>query len=237
MTDLSPLTMNHDGATLIGQIAIPAQPGPHRSVLVMSNAHGLGNQARERARLLAEQGYLALATDMYGNGIHFRNPKDAGGPISELLAAPEKLRSRVLAWYETLSTMPEVDSDRIAAIGFCFGGQCVLELARGGADVKAVVSYHGLLGTAMPAKTGTIRGHVTVYTGDRDPYVPREHVDAFCNEMHFAEARWQITVFGGAYHAFTDPEADASSVPGVRYDALADRLSWTGTLTLLEAAL
>lgn len=204
----------------------------------MSNAHGLGRQARDRASALAKLGYVALATDMYGDGTFFRDPREVGALFAPLQDTPGKLRSRVVAWYDALKAQPGVDKGRIAAIGFCFGGQCVLELARSGADVKAVVSYHGLLQTAMPAKPGTVKARVAVYTGEKDPYVPREYVDAFRSEMLAADAHWQLTVFGDAYHSFTDPEADPNAgVAGIRYDPLADRLSWEGTLTMLEAVL
>lgn len=236
MAALSPVTIHHDGVTLEGQIAIPDKPGRRPAVLVMSNAHGLGTQARERARRLADHGYVALATDMYGGGALFREPQEVGPWFVALVEAPGKLRSRVVAWYEALKARPEVDPARIGAIGFCFGGQCVLELARSGADVKAVVSYHGLLNTAMPAQLGAIKGRVAVYTGEKDPYVPHDQVVAFRDEMIVAEAQWQLTVFGDAYHSFTDPEADPSHIPGTGYDPLADRLSWDGTLTLLEVA-
>jgi dienelactone hydrolase len=113
-----------------------------------------------------------------------------------------------------------------------------LELARSGCDVKAVVSYHGLLQTAMSAQRGAVKGRIVVYTGEKDPYVPRAHVDAFREEMIAAETQWQLTMFGDAYHSFTDPNADpAAGVAGICYDSLADRLSWDGTLTLLAVAL
>jgi dienelactone hydrolase len=201
----------------------------------MSNAHGLGRQARDRASRLAERDYVALATDMYGGGAHFSEPKEAGVPFAALQANPEMLRSRVVAWYEALKELREVDPARIAAIGFCFGGQCVLELARSGSEVKAVVSYHGLLHTDIPTRPGAIKGEVVVYTGRRDPYVPPEQVETFRNEMIAAAAPWQITEFGEAYHSFTDPDADSErGVAGIRYDPLADRLSWEGTLALLD---
>jgi len=112
----------------------------------------------------------------------------------------------------------------------------VLELARSGADVKVVVSYHGILTTSMPAKAGTVQAQVAVYTGAKDPYALREHVDALRDEMIAAGARWQITVFGDACHAFTDPNA-AATLSGLAYHPLADKVSWAGTVTLLGALL
>lgn len=238
MTTQRPITIHHDGAVLVGDVALPDTSARAPAVMVMSNAHGLGRQARTRANALAEKGYVALATDMYGDGAFFSDPGGMAAPFAALQATPQTLRARVLAWYDALKRLPEVDPERIGAIGFCFGGQCVLELARSGADVKAVVSYHGLLQTAMPARSGAISGCVAVYTGEKDPYVPRENVEAFRNEMIAAEAHWQLTVFGNAYHSFTDPEADPNAgIAGIRYDPLADKLSWEGTLTLLAAAL
>ncbi len=130
-----------------------------------------------------------------------------------------------------------MDAQRVAAIGYCFGGFCVLELARAGADVKAVVSYHGLLSTSLPAQRGAIKGEVVVYTGAKDPHAPHEHVEALRKELDAAEAHHQITVFSEAFHSFTDPDADALGMPGIAYNALADRVSWAGTLAVLEAVL
>jgi dienelactone hydrolase len=234
---LQAMTFEHAGIELIGQIALPATRGPHPAVMVMHNAHGLGLQVREKARALARLGYAAVATDMYGRGEYHADPQASGQSLMELLNAPDRLRARALAWYEQLKRRPEIDPQRIAAIGFCFGGLCVLELARGGADVKAIVSYHGLLTTSMPAKPGAIKGRVAIYTGGQDPYAPNEHVEALRRELIAADARFQLTVFDDAYHAFTDPDAGAMGRPGIAYDPIADRVSWAGTLALLEATL
>ena len=236
MTNLSTVTCRHEGANLQGQLALPASPGPHPAVMVMHNAHGLGPQVRESARLLAHEGYLALATDMYGDGIFHEDPSGAGASLGPLWKNPQLLRARVVAWYECLKERAEVATNRMAAIGYCFGGQCVLELARSGADLKAVVSYHGILTTAMPAKPGTVRAHVAVYTGAEDPYAPRKHVDDFQDEMQAAGARWQIMSFGRCCHAFTDTHIRAN-LPGLAYDPIADKVSWAGTLALLKAVL
>jgi dienelactone hydrolase len=236
MTELSTVTCQHGGATLQGQIAFPTTPGPHPAVMVMHNAHGLGPQVRASARRLAQDGYLALATDMYGGGIFHENPAAAGDSLGPLWKNPQLLRSRVVAWYEWLKARPEVATERIAAIGYCFGGQCVLELARSGADVKAVVSFHGILTTSMPARPGGIRAQVAVYTGAEDPYAPRKHVDDFQDEMQAAGARWQIMSFGRCCHAFTDADIRAN-LPGLAYDPIADKVSWAGTLALLQEVL
>jgi len=165
------------------------------------------------------------------------DPKAGGALMVDLVSVPQRLRARAGAWYEALKARPEVDPRRVAAIGFCFGGMCVLELARSGVDVKAVVSYHGLLTTAISAAPGAIQGPVAIYTGAKDPYATLEQVEAVRQELTSAGARHQITVFSEAYHAFTDPQADSMGRPGIAYDALADRVSWAGTLALLEATI
>jgi dienelactone hydrolase len=238
MYELQPLTCNHEDFELTGQMATPTGAGPHPAVLVMHTGLGLGTLMRRQARLLAERGYVAVATDMYGGGGDFHaNPAAAGTAYSALLDKPQLLRARTVAWHTLVCGMPNIDSKRVAAIGYCFGGRCVLELARSGADVKAVVSYHGLLDTPMPAQRGAIKGVVAVYTGAKDPYAPTKDVEAFRQEMTQAQARWQITVFGEAAHGFTDPEAATLKRPGIAYDALADRISWAASLALLEAEL
>jgi dienelactone hydrolase len=234
---LQPITFQHDGVELVGQIATPAARGPHAAVMVMHSAHGLGEQVREKVRALARLGYAAVATDMYGGGEYHADPQASGKALLELLNAPERLRARVLAWHRHLKERPEVDPQRIAAIGFCFGGLCVLELARTGADLKAVVSFHGLLTTAMPAQRGAIKARIAIYTGGKDPYAPPEHVEALRQELTAAEARYQLTVFDDACHAFTDPGANSMGRAGIAYDAVADRVSWAGAVALLEASL
>jgi dienelactone hydrolase len=231
---LHPIDLTHDGVRLEGQLALPDTPGLRSGVLVMANAFGLGEQTRKQAELLAAQGYVAIATDMYGGGVRATDPKQTGALIKPLFDNPDLLRARVLAWFDTLASRTETDPDKLAALGYCFGGQCVLDLARSGADVKAVVSFHGLLETTLPAKPGGVSGTVAVYTGALDPYVPRAHIDALQDEMIAAGATWHLTVFGDACHAFTDPDADATGMPGLSYNPLAERISWAGTMALLE---
>lgn len=226
-----------NGTVLRGELALPAAAGKHPAVLVMHNAYGLGDHMRTVASRLAKLGYVALATDMYGDGVFHTDLMKASASLGPLLGAPDLLRARTVGWYEILAALPNVDANRIAAIGYCFGGQCVLELARSGADIKAAVSYHGLLTTPMPAQPGAIKGEVAIYTGAQDPYAPRDHVEGIRAELIAAGAKYQITEFGEAGHAFTDPNAAVAARPGIAYHALSDAISWAGTVALLNATI
>ena len=237
MAELRAIAFKHDGVELVGQIAVPEQSGPHPAVMVMHTALGLSELMRERVRRLAGLGYVAVATDMYGGGVDYHSdPKSGGELMQNLLTPPQRLRARAVAWYEHVKTRPEVDPEQVAAIGFCFGGQCVLELARSGVDVKAVASFHGLLSTVMPARAGAVHGQIAIYTGAKDPYATAEDVTALQQEMTAAGAHFQITVFSDACHAFTDPNASAVAKgrEGIAYDPVADRVSWAGTVALLD---
>jgi dienelactone hydrolase len=172
---------------------------------------------------------------MYGGGAY--HPTDAGGDFLGLVGSPELMRSRGNRWLEAVKALPQVDPSRVAAIGYCFGGLCVLELARSGADLQAVVAYHGLLTTQIPAAPGRIKAEIAAYCGAKDPYAPLTDIEGLRQELEAAGAHHQITVFGDAEHGFTDPHADRNGRPGISYNALADKVSWAGTLALLEAKL
>ena len=226
----------HEGTLLRGYAALPDRAVPAPAVLVMHSALGVAHEVNERtARELAARGYVAICTDMYGAHLAGAPIEDSGRAYAENLADPEKQRARTVAWFETIATRPDVDAERIAAVGFCYGGMTVLELARSGVDLKAAVSYHGTLNTHARAEPGAIRGHVVAYCGAGDPYAPLDDVDDLRAEMLAAEVRnYQITVFGAAVHGFTDPDAARLQLDGVLYDALSNDLSWNGTLVLLE---
>jgi dienelactone hydrolase len=236
MTALRQFDYEHDGLLLKGQIAVPEGPGPHPAVLVMHDALGLGEHVCRRARDLAGAGYVALATDMYGLGVRPPDPTEHGAHFAALQAEPAKLRGRVLAGYEAVRRLPQVDPARISAIGYCFGGQCVLELARSGAPAVSVVSFHGLLTTRLPAQPGAVKAKVLAITGALDPYAPAADVETFQKEMTEAGGDWQMTVYGRGWHAFTDPDVDPK-IPGVKYDPLLARLSWSQATAFLEATL
>ncbi|MFC3173741.1 dienelactone hydrolase family protein [Novosphingobium bradum] len=236
MADFELLQTSHAGAALQGNVHAPAGPGPHPAVLVMSTAMGMGDLANNACAALAREGYLAVATDMYGGGAGFVDDIEASAKaIGPLMTEDGLLRARVVHWFEAVRALPNVDPARVAAIGYCFGGQCVLELARSGAEVTAVVSYHGLLTTRAPARPGAIKAQVCAYTGRLDPYAPRDHVEGFRDEMIAADARFHITELGNSWHSFTDPDAARVPVPGVQFDALARDVSWAGTLAVLKA--
>ncbi len=239
MTNLPEVRLDHAGTGLIGRLATPPGAGPHPVVLVFPSALGLGPHALETAQALAEAGYVGLGVDMYGDGA-FSSYTDAGGTgekFATLTADPSLLRARANAWLDHARTLPGADPRRIAAIGYCFGGLCVLELARSGADLAAVVSYHGILKTAWPAPAGAIKAEVVAYCGGRDPYAPLADIDGLRNELEAAGASYQITIFGTVQHSFTDPRADGSGREGIAYDAKAARIAWAGTLALFAAAL
>jgi dienelactone hydrolase len=226
----------HDGLALTGQIALPPGEGPHPAVLVMHSAAGPDDLVCQRATDLAALGYVGVATDMYGVGRDLSR-EQMGKSLVELQTNPELLRARVVAAFDAIRDIPEVDGVRVSAIGFCFGGQCALELARSGADVRSVVSFHGLLRTAMPARPGVVKAKVLSITGSKDPYVPAEDVAEFQREMVDAEVDWQATVYGTGLHAFTMPDITADDFEGVAYDPLLDHLSWAQATTFLSASI
>ena len=236
MAQVQPIFCKHEGTRLRGWVATPAGAGPFPAVMVMHSALGIRHMTQEIAARLADLGYLAVATDMYGEDADLSAPEQAGAHYGALLAAPDSLRARTALWFDTVVARSDVDAARIAAIGYCFGGKCVMELARSGRDLRAAVSYHGLLTTHAPAQPGQIKGEVVAWCGARDPFGPPEETAAFRAEMAAAGASWQITEWGKVAHGFTDPKAEGG-MPGIEYDPIADKVSWAGTLALLEVVL
>jgi dienelactone hydrolase len=207
-------------------------------VLVFHEGLGLGDFAMARARMLAELGYVAFAADMYGDRRQARNLQEVAHLVGEMRNDPQMLRDRGHAALETLAALPQVDATRLAAIGFCFGGTVVLELARGGADLKAVVSFHGVLATKMPAAAGKVKASVLVCTGADDPLAPPEQVRAFEDEMRAAKVKdWQVISYGNTLHGFTNPAADGSMLRTALYNAQADRRSGASMRGLFDEVL
>jgi dienelactone hydrolase len=221
---------------LEGYLAV-ADPGAGRrpGVVVAHAWRGRDAFADSRAQRLAELGYVGFAADVYGRGLFGTTDERARSLMEPLVADRRLLRQRIGAAVRTLAAHQTVDPRRIAAIGFCFGGLTVLELARGGAEVRGVVSFHGLLAPG-PVAARHIGCKVLALHGHDDPLVPPGHVAAFASEMTAAGADWQMVVYGGAMHAFTNPAANEPA-RGLRYDASADRRSWRAMETFLEEIL
>jgi dienelactone hydrolase len=236
MDTFSPIECTHGGMVMEGFLAVPEASGPRPAVIMFPGATGTGPTFEKNARELAGLGYLVIGADMYEKGADQSTPEAAGKHFMALLEAPQELRSRAAAWLATLAARPDVDAGRIAALGYCFGGKCVLEIARSGADLKAVVSFHGLLTTHEPARAATVIPEVVAWCGGQDPYAPLTHVEEFRQEMRVAGVSHQITMFSYAQHSFTDPDHDGLQ-EGIAYHPLAHRISWAGTLALLDQLL
>ncbi len=230
------IEFDHEGTRLRGYVARPETSAPAPAVLVMHSALGIAHAVNERtARKLAALGYVAVCTDMYGAHLEGASMEVTGEAFFANLGAPEMQRARTVAWFDAVAARPDVDAQRIAAVGFCYGGTTVLELARSGADLKAAISYHGILTTHANAEPGAVGAHVVAYCGAGDPYAPLADVDNLRTELREAGvANYQITVFGGAVHGFTDPDAADLQLEGVAYDALSNELSWNDTLVSLR---
>ncbi len=210
-----------------------AAKGKRPGVVVVHEWMGLGDYAKERARQLAGLGYVAFAADIYGKGIRAKDAQEAGKLAGKHKGDLPLLRSRARAAFDTLAKNPRVDASKVFAIGYCFGGTTVLELARSGAPVAGVVSFHGGLGTKDPADAKNVKGRVLVLHGAADPYVPAAEVAAFQKEMDDAKVDWQMVFYSGAVHSFTNPGAGNDPSKGASYDARADRRSWEAMKTFL----
>ncbi len=194
-------------------------------VLVVHEWYGLNDYAKKRAEQVAGLGYVAFAVDMYGKGVVTDDPKRAGELAGQVRGKPV-LRERIVAALETLKRQERVDPQRIAAMGYCFGGTTALQLAYTGADVAGVVSFHGSLTPPQEEDMRRIKAKVLVLHGADDPMVPPEMVNAFEKAMREAKADWQLIAYGGAVHSFTNPNSGRAGIEGVGYNEKADRRSW-----------
>lgn len=214
-----------DKAVGEGLLALdPAKSGKRPAVLVVHAWMGIDDHVNEVMRRLAGDGYVAFAADIYGKGVRPTDPKEAGAQAGKYKANRALLRERVNAGLAQLKANPNVDPKKIVAIGYCFGGTTVLELARSGAELAGVVSFHGGLDSPAPDDGKNIKAKVLVLHGADDPAVKAEDLSAFQKEMRDAKVDWQMVSYGGAVHAFTQKSANR---PGMAlYDASADRRSW-----------
>lgn len=216
-----------DGDTLLEGFYVydDQREGKRPAVLVAHDWSGKNEFACKKAEKLAELGYAGFALDMYGKGKLGKTKEEKSALMSPLATNRQMLQDRILSAYESLKTLPHVDSNKIGAIGFCFGGLCVLDLARSGADIKGVISFHGLLNAPDGISDKQIKAKMLVLHGYDDPMVTPDNVIQFGNEMTNAHVDWQLHMYGNTMHAFTNPEANDPEF-GTVYNKIADMRSW-----------
>lgn len=200
-----------------------AKTGNRPAVMIVHDWDGITDYERMRARMLAELGYVAFCADIYGKGVRPTTPQENGAQASKYRSDRDLFRRRLQAGLDQTRKSPNVDTSKVAAIGYCFGGGGVLELARSGAELNGVVSFHGSLDTPNPADASNIKTKVMLFHASDDPAVPRAALSGFLDEMKAAGKDYQLTIYNLAVHAFT--------APGQQYNADADRRSWQGMKT------
>jgi dienelactone hydrolase len=216
---------------LAGLIERPKGASDKRAIVLYPEVTGLAEHPKRRLKMLADLGYVALAADMYGEGVApgWEN-RDRMNALKDDRPA---LRRRARAGVDALAAEADVDPAKVVAIGYCFGGGCVLELARMGTPAAGFVSFHGLLDTTLPAEPGAIQAPICCFTGVRDPILPFTQVEAFEKEMEAAGADWRVMTYGGAGHSFTNSDMKTGERPGFEFEAKADMRSWRGLMGFL----
>jgi len=223
-----------DGGTMIGRLALPEGEGKRPAVLIAHEGGGLDDYQKSRAERFANLGYVAFALDYHGGGTPLTSRDEMSARCQALWNEPERIRALAGAGLEVLVGEPRSDASRVAAVGYCFGGALVLELARGGADVKAIVGFHPRLATRRPHDAVNIKGRVLVSVGTEDPLVSAPERLAFEEEMRAGEGDWRMNLYGGTGHSFTRPGAEADGVAGISHHQLSDERSWRAMLDLFR---
>ena len=228
-----------DTAVLSGYLAYDESiSGRRPGILVVHEWWGHNEYARKRAYQLAELGYIALAVDMYGDGKLAEHPGDAGKFMKEVTDNMLLAEKRLQAALDVLNKHELTDTDKTAAIGYCFGGGMVLHLARIGTDIDGVVSFHGSLTTQSPAKPNTVKAKILVLHGADDPFIPTEQVEGFKSEMDSAEVDYEFISYPNVKHSFTNPQADEFNkkfdLPALQYNQQADHDSWNKMQNFLQ---
>ena len=231
------VTYEADGLVMESQLFFEPAPGRRPGVLVFPEAFGLGDHVVERARRLATLGYIALACDLHGSGRFVDDLPEAMGLLQPLFDDPSRTRARASGALQTLVAREEVNAARVAAIGFCF--PMPLELARSGADLRAVVGFHTSLATKAPRTDArAIKARVLVCIGADDPFIPPDQRTAFEAEMRDAGVDWEMHLYGRTVHSFTNPEAGRRNRPdAIRYSAEADARSWASMRDMFSEVL
>jgi dienelactone hydrolase len=229
---------DHDGKKMRGYLAYDdAKGGPRPGVLVVHEWWGLNDYAKSRTRQLAEMGYVAFAADMFGDGKTTRDPKEAQAWSSEVSAQAGMLASRSKAGLDVLRKQTQTDVERLAAIGFCFGGTTVLQLAYAGTPLKSTVTFHGGLVVPDEQQARKIRGTVLVLHGAEDTFIKPETIDGLRKSLDAAKVDWYMVTYANAVHAFSNPDADSFKIPGIGYNKKAAERSWDEMTRLFKADL
>ncbi|HEY4011693.1 MAG TPA: dienelactone hydrolase family protein [Polyangiaceae bacterium] len=224
-----------DGARRLGYLAVDrSRPGKRPGVLIGPEASGISDVVKERAHRLAGLGYVAFAFDFIGDGAVLQDAAEIRARLAAFTQAPERIRAIGHASLDVLRGQPEVEPTKIAAVGYCFGGTAVLELARSGADVACTVGFHSMLSTERPGDAPRIKGKVLVCIGAEDPLVPPEQRLAFEREMRAGKVDWRLYVFGNAVHGFTNPNADRFGNPALGYHRPTDERSFRAMRDLFD---
>jgi len=200
--------------------------GPRPGLLVAHNWLGVSDEVKSKADQMAALGYVAFAVDIYGKGVRPSNTEEAGKLAGNFKKDRVMLRARMQEGLAALSKQPQVDKKRIAALGYCFGGTAAIELARAGADIKGVISFHGGLDDPQPEINRRIKAKILALHGADDPYVDAKDLQAFEDGLRGAKVDWQVVRYGNAVHSFTDKSSGTDNSKGVAYNAEADRRSW-----------
>jgi|TARA_R100001244_G_scaffold20643_7_gene21569 dienelactone hydrolase len=230
--EVQQFTYRHGDVELSGYMAQPSRY-PRAGILIVPTIAGPTQLMFDRARWLASLGYSAMVCDLYGAGV-LEDIREARKLADDLRADAEYYRDRFRCALDELRVRSQLANSRIGAIGYCMGGEVVLEMARGGEDIALVVSFHGLLATPLPAKRGSIKSRILVCHGRADPFVPPKQVRAFLEEMDFAGADCHMHIYSGVLHGFTDPGSNSKPEEAVRYNASADRQSKAAMLSMFE---
>ena len=221
-----------DGMRAVGYLALPDGDDTRPGILVSHEGPGMDDHAKGRARRIAsELGYVAFVLDYIGDGTRVAM-SELMAKLGPLMSDPLKTRRIGQAGLSILTSQPRVDTSRLAAIGYCFGGTMSLELARGGAPLKAVVGFHSGLATARPDDAANITAKVLVCIGAEDPMIPAEQRLEFEREMRAGNVDWRMNLYGGAVHSFTNPAASEMGMPGIAYHEPTDRRSWNAMVEL-----
>lgn len=228
------ITFSGNGRSCSGYVADGSGGKLAPGVLVLHEGNGLGPHTRGKTELLAAMGYVAFAVDLFEQSPGWQDHPMA--TLGALVKDNAEWRARLNTGLDALRAQPNVDAGKLAAIGFCFGGSSAIELARSGADVKAIAGFHSGLGAGMMPDSKNIKGMVLVCIGDADPLIPREQRDAFMANMAEAGVDCQMLLMSGVEHSFTNKNASAIKMAGLKYDARAERRSWAAMKDLFDEA-